>query len=155
MVIFKVKHKENGKVYVGYSVNNNESFMGTGQYINRAVRDFGRESFTREVLEKFEDGVELSKVMNRLEHWIREFNADNPSAGYNESIDELIPTKKKLTKKIQVLLSPYDEATLNSIIIEKSMESKRTPMSISKYVRRLILEHIIEETKTEKQFKIG
>jgi hypothetical protein len=154
MVIFKVKHKENQKVYVGYSVNDNESFMGTGQYINRALKDFGRESFSREVLEKFEDGVELSKVMSRLEYWIREHNADNPSHGYNESIEELIPTKKKLTKKIQVLLSPYDEATLNSIIIEKSMKNKRAPMSISKYVRQLIVEHIIEETTTEKQFKL-
>ncbi len=152
MVIFKVKHKGNKKVYVGYSMNDNDSYMGSGIYITRALKDFGRDSFHREVLEKFEDGVELSEIMSRLEYWIDNFKADNPSYGYNESIAELIPTKK-INKENQVLLSPHDEVVLNSIIIEKSMESKRTPASISKYVRQLILEHIVKETEIIKQIQ--
>jgi len=34
------------------------------------------------------------------------------------------------------------------------MEAGKDPMTISKYVRQLIVEHIVEETRTEKQFKI-
>jgi len=154
MVIFKVTHIETGKVYVGYSVNDHPNFMGSGKYITRALKDLGRHAFQRETLEHFPDDTALSTVMERLEHWIRHFKADRPQWGYNESVLELIPKKKRLTKKLQVLLSPEDEAQLNSIILQKSMEQGRDPISISRYVRQLIVEHIVQETSTEKQFKI-
>lgn len=154
MVIFKVTHIETGKGYVGYSVNDNPNFMGSGKYITRALRDFGRHAFQHETLEHFPDDTTLSIVMERLEHWIRHFKVDKPQWGYNESVLELIPKKKRLTKKLQVLLSPEDEAQLNSIILQKSMEQGRDPISISRYVRQLIVEHIVYETRTEKQFKI-
>jgi hypothetical protein len=154
MIIFKVTHRENGKVYVGYSVNDNPAFMGSGKYITRALKDLGRDMFQKEILEEFDDDADLGRVMNRLEHWIRKYNADVPLHGYNESIQELIPKKRKLTKKLQVLITPEHEAQLNQIIIEKAMEAGKDPMTISKYVRQLIVEHIVEETRTEKQFKI-
>ena len=89
--------------------------------------------------------------MERLEFLIKNYKADNPKYGYNESVQELIPQKKRLTKKLQVLLTPEDEDNLNSIIIEKSMENKTKPLPVSKYVRQLIVEHIVEETSPEKQ----
>ena len=63
----------------------------------------------------------------------------------------MIPQKKKLTKKLQVLLTPEDEDNLNTIIIQKSMENKSRPLPVSKYVRNLIVEHIVTETAPEKQ----
>ena len=89
--------------------------------------------------------------MERLEYWIKQHKADNPKYGYNESVQEMIPQKKKLTKKLQVLLTPEDEDNLNSIIIQKSMENKTKPLPVSKYVRNLIVEHIVTETAPEKQ----
>jgi len=89
--------------------------------------------------------------MERVEHWIKKFKADNPKYGYNESVQEMIPQKKRLTKKLQVLLTPEDEDNLNAIIIRKSMESKTKPIAVSRYVRQLIVKHIVEETTTEKQ----
>ena len=50
-----------------------------------------------------------------------------------------------------MLLTPEDEDNLNIIIIQKSMETKTKPMPVSKYVRKLIIEHIVEETAPEKQ----
>jgi len=41
MKIFKVKNQTDGKVYVGYSVNDNPNNLGSGKYIKRAVKDFG------------------------------------------------------------------------------------------------------------------
>ena len=154
MIIFKVTHRDTGKVYVGYSVNDHPSYMGSGQYITHALKQFGRDAFQREELERFPSDASLTLVMERLEHWIRKYKADNPKYGWNENIQELIPAKKRLTRKIQVLLTSQDEAQLNSIILEKSMEQGRSPISISKYVRELLLRHIVEETQTEKQFKI-
>jgi hypothetical protein len=89
--------------------------------------------------------------MERLEYWIKNYKADNPKYGYNESVQELIPQKKRLTKKLQVLLTPEDEDNLNTIIIQKSMENKTKPLPVSRYVRQLIVEHIVKETAPEKQ----
>jgi hypothetical protein len=151
MTIFKVVNETDGKVYVGYSVNDNPNNLGAGKYIKRAVKDFGTRSFQKTVLEEFESEDSLSHIMERLEFWIKNYKADNPKYGYNESVQELIPQKKRLTKKLQVLLTPEDEDNLNSIIIEKSMENKTKPLPVSKYVRQLIVEHIVEETAPEKQ----
>lgn len=151
MTIFKVENTVDGKVYVGYSVNDNPNNLGSGKYIKRAVKDFGTRSFTKTNLEVFKSEESLSYIMERLEFWIKKYKADNPKYGYNESVQEMIPQKKKLTKKLQVLLTPEDEDNLNSIIIEKSMESKTKPIPVSKYVRLLIAKHIVEETAPEKQ----
>jgi hypothetical protein len=151
MTIFKVENTVGGKVYVGYSINDNPNNLGAGKYIKRAVKDFGTRSFKKTILEEFKSEESLSYIMERLEFWIKNYKADNPKYGYNESVQELIPQKKRLTKKLQVLLTPEDEDNLNSIIIEKSMENKTKPLPVSKYVRQLIVEHIVKETAPEKQ----
>tara|TARA_R100000951_G_scaffold89790_1_gene77908 strand:+ start:17 stop:487 length:471 start_codon:yes stop_codon:yes gene_type:complete len=151
MTIFKVINETDGKVYVGYSINDNPNNLGAGKYIKRAVKDFGTRSFKKTILEEFKSEESLSYIMERLEFWIKNYKADNPKYGYNESVQELIPQKKRLTKKLQVLLTPEDEDNLNSIIIEKSMENKTKPLPVSRYVRQLIVEHIVKETAPEKQ----
>jgi hypothetical protein len=151
MIIFKVENISDGKVYIGYAVNDNPNNLGTGKYIKRAVKDFGTISFKREVLEEFESDESLGVIMDRVEYWIKKYKADNPKYGYNESVQEMIPQKKRLTKKLQVLLSPEDEDNLNSIIIQKSMENKIKPIPISRYVRNIIVEHIVQEISPEKQ----
>jgi len=151
MIIYKLQQQKTNKVYVGYSVNDNPNNLGSGKYIKRAVKDFGTTAFKREVLEVFDKDESLSDVMSRVEHWIKKFRADNPKYGFNETVQELIPQKRRLTKKLQVLLTPNDEENLNTIIIQKSMETSVKPISISRYVRQLIVEHIVEETKPEKQ----
>lgn len=153
MIIFKTTHKDTGKVYIGYSLNDNPNMLGAGKYIKKAIKTFGTESFSKENLEKFSEDESLINVMTRLEFWIKHYKSDNPKFGWNETISELIPQKKKLTKKLQVLLTPEDEENLNLIIIQKSMERGIKPISLSKYIRQLIVQHIIEESTTEKQLK--
>tara|TARA_B100000497_G_scaffold120478_1_gene149015 strand:+ start:422 stop:892 length:471 start_codon:yes stop_codon:yes gene_type:complete len=151
MIIYKLQQNKTNKVYVGYSVNDNPNNYGTGKYIKRAVKDFGTKSFNREVLDVFDNDESLSDVLKRVEYWISKFKSDNPKYGFNETVQELIPQKKRLTKKLQVLLTPEDEDSLNTIIIQKSMETGAKPVAISRYVRQLIVEHIVDENKIEKQ----
>nr|QPI16465.1 MAG: hypothetical protein NIOZUU157_00363 [Virus NIOZ-UU157] len=151
MIIYKLQQNKTNKVYVGYSVNDNPNNFGTGKYIKRAVKDFGTKSFKREVLDVFDNDESLSDVLKRVEYWINKFKSDNPKYGFNETVQELIPQKKRLTKKLQVLLTPEDEDSLNTIIIQKSMETGAKPVAISRYVRQLIVEHIVDENKIEKQ----
>ena len=151
MIIYKLQQEKTNKVYIGYSVHDNPNNFGTGKYIKRAVKDFGTMSFTREVVEVFKEDQPLSDVLRRVEYWINKFKSDNSKYGFNETVQELIPQRKRLTKKLQVLLTPEDEDSLNTIIIQKSMENRVKPVAISRYVRQLIVEHIVEETKPEKQ----
>tara|TARA_R110000851_G_scaffold13241_3_gene45391 strand:- start:838 stop:1308 length:471 start_codon:yes stop_codon:yes gene_type:complete len=151
MIIYKLQQEKTNKVYIGYSVNDNANNFGTGKYIKRAVKDFGTRSFTREVVEVFTEDQSLSNVLKRVEYWINKYKSDNSKYGFNETVQELIPQRKRLTKKLQVLLTPEDEDSLNTIIIQKSMENRVKPVAISRYVRQLIVEHIVEETKPEKQ----
>jgi protein subunit release factor A len=151
MIIYKLQQQKTNKVYVGYSVNDNPNNFGSGKYIRRAVKDFGTISFNREVLEVFKDNDSLGDILKRVEYWINKFKSDNPKYGFNETVQELIPQKKKLTKKLQVLLTPEDEDSLNAIIIQKSMENRIKPVAISRYVRQLIVEHIVDENTIEKQ----
>jgi len=151
MIIYKLQQEKTNKVYIGYSVNDNPNNFGTGKYIKRAVKDFGTMSFSREVVEVFEEDHLLSDILKRVEYWINKFKSDNSKYGYNETVQELIPQRKRLTKKLQVLLTPEDEDSLNTIIIQKSMEDRIKPVAISRYVRQLIVEHIVEETTPEKQ----
>ena len=151
MIIYKLQQQKTNKVYVGYSVNDNPNNFGTGKYIKRAVKDFGTKAFNREVLEFFDNDESLSDVLKRVEYWINKFKSDNPKYGFNETVQELIPQRKRLTKKLQVLLTPEDEDSLNTIIIQKSMETGAKPVAISRYVRQLIVEHIVDENKIDKQ----
>jgi protein subunit release factor A len=151
MIIYKLQQGKTNKVYIGYSINDNPNNFGTGKYIKRAVKDFGTTAFNRDVIEVFKEDAALSDVLKRVEHWISKFKSDNPKYGFNETVQELIPQKRRLTKKLQVLLTPSDEDSLNTIIIQKSMENRTKPVAISRYVRQLIVEHIVEETKPEKQ----
>ena len=143
MIIYKLQQEKTNKVYIGYSINDNPNNFGTGKYIKRAVKDFGTTAFNRDVIEVFKEDAALSNVLK--------FKSDNPKYGFNETVQELIPQKRRLTKKLQVLLTPSDEDSLNTIIIQKSMENRSKPVAISRYVRQLIVEHIVEETKPEKQ----
>ena len=151
MIIYKLQQQKTNKVYVGYSVNDNPNNFGTGKYIKRAVKDFGTKAFKRDVLEVFDNDESLSDVLKRDEYWISKYKSDNSKFGFNETVQELIPQRKRLTKKLQVLLTPEDEDSLNAIIIQKSMDTNVKPVAISRYVRQLIVEHIVEETTNEKQ----
>ena len=151
MIIYKLQQEKTNKVYVGYSVNDNPNNFGTGKYIKRAVKDFGTKAFNRDVLDVFDNDESLSDVLRRVEYWISKYKSDNSKYGFNETVQELIPQRKRLTKKIQVLLTPEDEDSLNAIIIQKSMDTNIKPVAISRYVRQLIVEHIVEETTNEKQ----
>ena len=70
MVVYKITNTKDGKVYVGYSHNNNPNNLGTGKYIKRAVRDFGVDYFEREVIKEYEDTA-LEDFLTDVEYWMK------------------------------------------------------------------------------------
>lgn len=84
--IYKVTNKSNGKSYVGqHKVNPEEKFMrylGKGLAIREAIRQYGRDNFTKEILEEMEDTEERELVNERERYWIAKLNTMDPN-GYN------------------------------------------------------------------------
>lgn len=60
--IYRVTHRESGKVYIGKHQTNdpNDGYMGSGQLIRRAVKKYGPGAFDKEVLCVFSTEEEMN-----------------------------------------------------------------------------------------------
>lgn len=71
----------NGKQYVGEHNNLKDNYYGSGIAIHRAIKKYGKQNFSRKILEEF-DSKELA--FNAQEKYIILFNTLEPN-GYNIS----------------------------------------------------------------------
>lgn len=84
MFIYKTTNNINGKIYIGKSETTNEHYLGSGIYLQRAIKKYGKNNFIREVIE---DNINNSNILCEREiYWIKYFNSTNPKIGYNLSI---------------------------------------------------------------------
>lgn len=107
--IYKIINTINGKIYIGKSqtlVNESQSYLGSGILIERAIKKYGTDNFTKEIVE---DGIETLDILNEREtYWIMILNSTNRSIGYNvtsggDGGDTLSknPNREEICKKIQ------------------------------------------------------
>ena len=86
--IYKITNKLNGKAYVGqHKVYPGEHFMrymGKGIAIRAAIQKYGKENFTKEILEEIEDDEKHELTSERERYWIAALNTMQPN-GYNLS----------------------------------------------------------------------
>ncbi|MEK4385693.1 GIY-YIG nuclease family protein [Solibacillus sp. FSL W7-1464] len=77
-------NKANGKAYIGKCIyqrqNNWESYLGSGLYLKKAIKKYGKENFIRFILEEAYSSDELN---NLEEYYIKQFNAVNSPYFYN------------------------------------------------------------------------
>lgn len=86
MYIYKTTNLLNGKIYVGkriYRKKDDTWYLGSGVYLNRAIKKHGRENFVKEIIEWCSDKKELC---NKEIYWIKYFNSTNLKIGYNLSL---------------------------------------------------------------------
>lgn len=86
MYIYKTTNLLNGKIYIGkriYRKRDDNWYLGSGVYLNRAIKKYGREHFKKKILEWCKDKVHLCK---REIYWIKQLNATNKEIGYNLSL---------------------------------------------------------------------
>ena len=86
MYIYKTTNLLNGKIYIGkrvYRKKDDKWYLGSGIYLNRVIKKYGRENFKKEILEWCNDKTHLCK---REIYWIKQFNATNREIGYNLSL---------------------------------------------------------------------
>jgi group I intron endonuclease len=82
MVIYKTTNVVNGKVYIGQTVTNDESYLGSGVLLRYAISTYGRCNFKREILCECSSHEEMDKMEK---YWISHFDSRNPDIGYNIS----------------------------------------------------------------------
>jgi group I intron endonuclease len=80
MVIYKTTNLVNGKQYIGKDSKNNPKYLGSGSYLKRAIRKYGKENFKKEILEICSTREEL---IEREEYWLNYYDAGNNHRFYN------------------------------------------------------------------------
>jgi group I intron endonuclease len=78
--IYKVTNTINGKIYVGKQTSTNKNYYGSGKLIKQAIKKYGRENFTKEIIDEVVGDVLGSETEI---YWITKLNALD---GYNLEI---------------------------------------------------------------------
>lgn len=87
--IYKITNKINNKSYIGQHkiplcTESFYRYFGRGIAIKEAINKYGKENFTKEILEYIEDDDEHKKTSEREKYWIKKENTMYPN-GYNIS----------------------------------------------------------------------
>lgn len=79
MLIYKTINLLNNKFYVGKDCNNNPYYLGSGLYLLKAIKKYGRRNFKKEILEF----CDLDNINQREIYWIEKLQARKRGVGYN------------------------------------------------------------------------
>jgi hypothetical protein len=84
-IIYKVTNKVNGKIYIGSHKTNclDDGYMGSGKYLTSAIKKYGLESFTKDLLFVFNNPIDMynkeAEIVN--EEFLAEENTYNLKVG--------------------------------------------------------------------------
>jgi group I intron endonuclease len=78
MIIYKTTNLINGKFYIGKDKHNNPKYFGSGKILKQALKKYGVENFTKEIIEECDDE---KFWLEREIYWIQYYDSIN--MGYN------------------------------------------------------------------------
>ncbi len=95
MHIYKVTNNVNGKIYIGLSTKKPcDTYYGSGKLITSAIRKYGINSFTKEILEYCDSKDSLIEAEKR---YIKMYQSNDRDIGYNVSPGgDLNPDKQRV-----------------------------------------------------------
>jgi len=73
MIIYKTTNTINNKTYIGQDSHNNPKYFGSGTNLKLAIKKYGKENFTKIILEKCETKEQLNE---REIYWIDKLEPD-------------------------------------------------------------------------------
>jgi group I intron endonuclease len=80
MFIYKTTNNINGKIYIGKLVRESKTYLGSGKILKQALKKYGKNNFTREIIEYCDCKIKLSE---REKFWIEYYNSTDNTIGYN------------------------------------------------------------------------
>lgn len=80
--IYKTVNLINGKQYIGLHSKNDKSYLGSGTLLLKAIKKYGKENFTKEVLEETDNIVSANELER---YYIKKYNAVEDDNFYNLS----------------------------------------------------------------------
>lgn len=80
MIIYKTINLINGKKYIGQDSKNNPNYLGSGDFLKKAIQKYGKENFKKEIIEYCDSLEELNE---REIYWLNYYNVSNDSLFYN------------------------------------------------------------------------
>ena len=99
MEIYCITNIINGKKYIGSNSNDNPKYYGSGTYIKKALKKYGKKNFKKEIINRVND----LQIMKELEeYWIEYFDAYNNPLFYNSTKYSAGLTKFPENKKINI-----------------------------------------------------
>lgn len=138
-IIYSWKNNTNGKRYIGQTKHSEQRKRNhiheameknSDYYFHRALRKYGQDSFTYEVLAELGDNPEQSFVDFMENHYIHDFNTIWPN-GYNQvyakALNEEAIEKMKATKKKQFdAMTPEERRSKVECMVQANLGSKRS-----------------------------
>lgn len=132
MVVYLTTNLINGKKYVGKDARNQPWYLGSGKYIKKAVKKYGKENFVKEILQECSTLEELNSA--EIE-WLQKLNCKSDPTYYNAT-DTITPSSygKKLTEEHKKKISEANKGKKltkehKELISSKHTGIKKGPMS--------------------------
>lgn len=79
-IIYKTTNVANGMWYIGKDEKNNPNYLGSGVYLSRAIAKYGKDNFTKEIIDRANTSAELSLLESK---YITQYNATADTMSYN------------------------------------------------------------------------
>ena len=123
MVIYLTTNLINGKKYIGKDARNQQWYLGSGKYLKKAIKKYGKENFKKELLEECSSLEELSKAELK---WLVNLNCKASTEYYNAT-DTETPSSygKKLSDTHKRNISESRKGKKHSEETKKKMSESR------------------------------
>jgi len=140
--IYSIQNKTNHKKYIGWHATNNllDEYFGSGIALNKAIQKYGKENFSKTILEFCSRETILQKEID----WIKKENTKTPN-GYNltDGGDGILGLKmdQKFKEKMRLLKigskNPHSEKTKEKMRKKHKKFSLESKEKISEYKKEL------------------
>jgi hypothetical protein len=80
MVIYQTINIINNKKYIGKDKNNNPKYLGSGTYLKKSIKKYGKLHFKKEIIEYC---IDENHLKEREEYWLKYYDVANNPLFYN------------------------------------------------------------------------